>query len=108
MACLSWKPEHTHGFVVAANPIYVLSKYDVAPGSSIDFEIIEPDAELLQAHVGTVHVFSIDGTATFTARLGPLVSTVSTHPGLSHRRSQPTLRGRLARLIQPGEAATAS
>jgi hypothetical protein len=22
VACLSWKPEHTAGFVVAANPIY--------------------------------------------------------------------------------------
>ena len=96
MACLSWKPEHTKGFVVAANPIYPVSELSAQPGSSIEFEIPEIDAELLMAHVGMEHDFYInDETGTFTARLSPFERVTSSHPGLAYMRDRPTLRGRL-------------
>ena len=57
VACLSWKPEHTRSFVVAANPIYLILGLNAHAGSSIEFEILESDAELLMAHAGTKHVF---------------------------------------------------
>ena len=96
MACLSWKPEHTKGFVVAANPIYPVSELSALTSGSIEFEILESDADLLVAHVGTPHVFYIsDETGTFDARLSPFVRVISTHPGLALMRDRPTLRGRL-------------
>ena len=96
MACLSWKPEHTKGFVVAANPIYPVSDLSVGPRGSIEFEVLESDAELLKAHVGTPHAFYInDDTGAFNARLGPLVRVTSTVPALSLMRGNPTLRGSL-------------
>jgi len=96
VACLSWKPEHTKGFVAAANPIYPISELRVKPGGWIEFEIPQVDAELLMAHVGTEHDFYInDETGAFTARLSPFEQVTSSHPGLAHMRDRPTLRGRL-------------
>jgi hypothetical protein len=63
---------------------------------SIEFEVLESDAELLLAHTDTLHVFYInDETGVFTARLSPFVSAISTHPGLALMRDRPILRGRL-------------
>ena len=96
MACLSWKPEHTKGFVVAANPIFPISPLSAPAGGSIEFEVFEHDAELLIAHVGTSHLFYInDDTGAFAAMLSPFVRIISTHPGLALMRDRPTLRGRL-------------
>ena len=96
VACLSWKPEHTRGFAVAANPIYPISELIVQAGGSIEFEILEDDAELLMAHVGTKHVFYVnDETGIFTAWLSPFERVISTHPNLAPMRNTSTLRGRL-------------
>ena len=96
MACLSWKLEHTKGFVVAANPIYLLSDLGVTTNGSIEFEILESDADLLIDYVSVPHTFYInDDTGVFTARLSPFVRTISTHSGLALVRNQPVLRGRL-------------
>ncbi len=94
MACLSWLREGGKGFTVAANPIYLLTDPTATLPGRIEFEILERDAELLVAHVGTPHTFYIDDrTGAFFARLSPLMPVTSTHPGLALLRDEPVLRG---------------
>jgi hypothetical protein len=96
MACLSWLRDGGKGFTVAANPVYPLSDLTAPVRGGIEFEILEIDAELLTAHVGTAHDFYIDDqTGIFSAKLSSLVPVTSTHSGLASLRGKPTLRGRL-------------
>jgi hypothetical protein len=107
VACLSWKPDGTKGFTVAANPIFLLSDPTTPVVGSIEFEILARDAELLKEHVGIVQYFYIDErTGVFAAKLSPLVPVTSTHPGLEYMRNTPTLRGRLQVIPDQGAAQT--
>ncbi|MGH7173894.1 MAG: hypothetical protein ACRELG_26755 [Gemmataceae bacterium] len=93
MACLSWRREGSKAFTVAANPIYPLTAISAPLPDRIEFEILESDAALLAAHIGTPQTFYIDGeSGVFFARVSQLVPEISTHPDLALSRDKPTLR----------------
>jgi hypothetical protein len=105
MACLSWQRDGVGSFIVAANPIFLLSELIPPVRGVIEYEILEADAELLEAHVGTSHKFYIDeGSGTFLAKIGPLRPVEGTHPGLSLLGDRTILRGSLD-VIDPSAAA---
>ena len=83
-------------------PLSDLTAFKVNRIERIEFEILECEAELLVAHVGTTQVFYIDGrTGDFFAKVAPLVPNTSTHPGLAFSRGEPTLGGCLEIIAPP-------
>ena len=105
MACLSWQRDGVGSFTIAASPFYPLSDLTSPLRGVIEYEVLQADAELLEAHVGTSHKFYIDeGSGTFLAKIGPLRPAEGTHPGLASLADRTILRGSL-NVIDPSAAA---
>jgi hypothetical protein len=90
MACLSIFEGHV--FTVCANPIFPLDEPDWRDGTTLTFEVLEADADVLFEQVKMVRQYALDGQA-FTGKLDSLEECISTHPGLGLLGNDRTLRG---------------
>lgn len=93
MSALSIARHAKSHFVVAANPIYLLSEVDYRIGALLTFEVMEADSSLLPDFVGQREYYSLDGGQPFWAELLSLEPGESTQPALALLRDKPVLRG---------------
>ncbi len=91
MSCLSIKPEHTKGYVVLVNPVFVTSKTEW----NITFEVLAEDARPLEDMVEKHASYAMDDEV-FWGVVRNLRECESSHPGLALLRHRPCVAGELA------------
>lgn len=96
MSALSYKPDETKAFVIAANPIYPLEPSVQSP--DLIFEVLSQDAVKLVRLLGTFQTFYLDEV--FTGRLETLDEVDPAHPTLQ-ALARPTVRGRIRKFDGP-------
>jgi hypothetical protein len=80
-------------FVVAASPVFTLSKPDdFSEGGMLVFEMFERDARELKTLVGTPQSYALDAAEQFEGVIISLEPCGSTHTGLSLMRDKPAVR----------------
>ena len=80
--------------VLCAKPIYLTSPVDLRPGSTVTFEVLEPDASHLRRVLRKLETFGLGAEhAPFMAELTSLERCRSTVAALAFLRDRPAMRG---------------